>query len=106
MKALFTILLQMKIVKIENIAWSYGDAILAFAFFGDVVTFGTTYRTITHSMLLWVWFGIDNHGKAIFLGFVLLQDESAESFSWALQVCGQKSLRPFSIYIHFSSQFS
>ncbi|XP_057506988.1 putative protein FAR1-RELATED SEQUENCE 10 [Actinidia eriantha] len=71
--------------KIENIAWSYGDAIRAFAFFGDVITFDTTYRSITHSMLLGVWFGIDNHGKAIFLGCVLLQDESAQSFSWALQ---------------------
>ncbi|CAL5390811.1 unnamed protein product [Camellia sinensis] len=71
--------------KIENIAWSYGDAVRAFAVFGDVLTFDTTYRSITYNMLLGVWFGIDNHGKAIFLGCVLIQDENSQSFSWALQ---------------------
>ncbi|XP_059661249.1 putative protein FAR1-RELATED SEQUENCE 10 [Cornus florida] len=71
--------------KIENIAWSYGDSVRAFSVFGDVVTFDTTYRSITYNMLLGVWFGIDNHGKAIFLGCVLLQDETSQSFTWALQ---------------------
>uniref|UniRef100_A0A5B7BMD9 Protein FAR1-RELATED SEQUENCE n=1 Tax=Davidia involucrata TaxID=16924 RepID=A0A5B7BMD9_DAVIN len=71
--------------KIENIAWSYGDSIRAFSVFGDVVTFDTTYRSITYNMLLGVWFGIENYGKAIFLGCVLLQDENSQSFSWALQ---------------------
>ena len=34
-----------------------------------------------------VFFGIDNNGKAMLLGCVLLQDESCRSFTWALQVC-------------------
>ncbi|KAM7498451.1 hypothetical protein LguiA_022865 [Lonicera macranthoides] len=72
--------------KVENIAWAYGDSIRAFSVFGDVVTFDTTYRSITYNMLLGVWFGMDNHGKAVFLGCVLLQDETPRSFSWALQV--------------------
>ncbi|XP_052178953.1 putative protein FAR1-RELATED SEQUENCE 10 isoform X2 [Diospyros lotus] len=71
--------------KLENIAWSYGEAVHAFSVFGDVVTFDTTYRSITYNMLLGVWFGMDNHGKPIFLGCVMLQDESSRSFSWALQ---------------------
>lgn len=71
--------------KVENIAWSYGDSVRAFTMFGDVVTFDTTYRSITYGMLLGVWLGIDNHGKAIFFGCVLLQDETSRSFSWALQ---------------------
>nr|GMC70644.1 FAR1-RELATED SEQUENCE 10 [Ipomoea batatas] len=71
--------------KVENIAWVYGDAVRAAAIFGDVVTFDTTYRSITYNMLLGVWFAIDNHGKAIFLGCVLMQDETSQSFSWALQ---------------------
>lgn len=72
--------------KVENIAWAYGESVRAFSLFGDVVTFETTYRSITYNMLLGVWFGIDNHGKAVLLGCVLLQDETSQSFSWALQV--------------------
>lgn len=72
--------------KVENIAWAYGDSVRAFSVFGDVVTFDTTYRSITYNLLLGVWFGISNHGRAIFLGCALLQDETSQSFSWALQV--------------------
>ncbi|XP_062150677.1 putative protein FAR1-RELATED SEQUENCE 10 [Alnus glutinosa] len=71
--------------KVENIAWSSGDSVRAYAVFGDVVTFDTTYRSITYGLLLGVWFGIDNHGKAIFFGCVLLQEENSHSFAWALQ---------------------
>lgn len=71
--------------KVENIAWSYGDSVHAFSIFGDVVCFDTTYRSITYGMLFGAWLGIDNHGKTIFFGCVLLQDETPRSFSWALQ---------------------
>ncbi|KAL7086477.1 hypothetical protein ACP275_13G004900 [Erythranthe tilingii] len=72
--------------KVENIAWTYGDSIEAFSLFGDVVTIDTSYRSVTYSMILGMWFGIDNHGRPIFFGCTLLQDESSKSFSWALQV--------------------
>ncbi|KAK4846609.1 hypothetical protein QYF36_019816 [Acer negundo] len=71
--------------KVENIAWSHGDSIRAYSLFGDVVTFDTTYRSITYGLLLGVWFGMDNHGETISFGCVLLQDESSQSFIWALQ---------------------
>lgn len=71
--------------KVENIAWLYGDSVRAYTLYGDVVTFDTTYRSITYGLLLGVWFGMDNHGKAILYGCVLLQDESSHSFTWALQ---------------------
>ncbi|KAI5565778.1 hypothetical protein BDE02_14G143000 [Populus trichocarpa] len=76
--------------KVENIAWLYGDSVRAYTLYGDVVTFDTTYRSITYGLLLGVWFGMDNHGKAILYGCVLLQDESSHSFTWALQVCGKE----------------
>ena len=78
--------------KVENIAWTFGDSVRAYTVFGDVVTFDTTYRSITYGLLLGVWFGIDSHGKAIFFGSVLLQEENSHSFAWALQVCGRKFL--------------
>lgn len=72
--------------KVENIAWCYSDAMSAFSVFGDVVYFDTSYQSITYSMLFGAWFGINNYGKTIFFGSVLLQDETQRSFSWALQV--------------------
>lgn len=71
--------------KVENIAWTFGDSVRAYTVFGDVVTFDTTYRSITYGLLLGAWFGIDSHGKAIFFGSVLLQEENSHSFAWALQ---------------------
>lgn len=71
---------------VENIAWSYSDSVHANAMFGDVVYFDTTYRSITYGLVFGAWFGIDNYGRTIFFGCVLLQDETPQSFSWALQV--------------------
>ncbi|ESW19620.1 hypothetical protein PHAVU_006G140500 [Phaseolus vulgaris] len=71
--------------KVENVAWSYGDSVNANAMFGDVVYFDTSYRSVTYGLLFGVWFGIDSYGRTIFYGCVLLQDETPQSFSWALQ---------------------
>ncbi|KAL5575837.1 hypothetical protein UlMin_017536 [Ulmus minor] len=71
--------------KVENVAWSYADSVHGYSMFGDVVYFDISYRSITYGMLFGAWLGIDNHGRTIFFGCVLLQDETARSFSWALQ---------------------
>ncbi|KAJ8748602.1 hypothetical protein K2173_007592 [Erythroxylum novogranatense] len=71
--------------KVESIAWSYGESVRAYSLYGDVVIFDTSYRSITYGLVLGMWFGMDNNGKAIFFGCVLLQDESSQSFTWALQ---------------------
>ncbi|KAL0560179.1 hypothetical protein IC582_000576 [Cucumis melo] len=71
--------------KVENISWAYGDPIRAYSVFGDVVSFETSYCSITFGLLLGVWFGMNNHGKAIILSCALLQEENPHSFSWAVQ---------------------
>lgn len=72
--------------KVENIAWSYGDSVNANALFGDVIYFDISYRSVAYGLHFGVWFGIDNCGRTILFGCVLLQDETPQSFSWALQV--------------------
>ncbi|CAN6683009.1 unnamed protein product [Malus baccata var. baccata] len=54
--------------------------------FGDAVYFDTSYQSITYGVLFGAWLGIDNHGRTIFFGCVLLQDETPHSFSWAFQI--------------------
>lgn len=71
--------------KVENIAWSYGESVGAYNIFGDVVMFDTTFRSISYGILLCLFFGVDNHGRAIFFGCALLQDETSHSFTWALK---------------------
>ncbi|KAI5447033.1 putative protein FAR1-RELATED SEQUENCE 10 [Lathyrus oleraceus] len=71
--------------KVENIAWSYGDSVNANALFGDVIYFDISYRSVAYGLHFGVWFGIDNCGRTILFGCVLLQDETPQSFSWALQ---------------------
>ncbi|XP_041994253.1 putative protein FAR1-RELATED SEQUENCE 10 isoform X2 [Salvia splendens] len=71
--------------KVENVAWSFGDSIHAFDMFGDVVYFDSTYSSMEYGMLFGAWFGIDNHGKVLFFGCALMQDETPQSLAWSLQ---------------------
>ncbi|CAK8531276.1 unnamed protein product [Lathyrus sativus] len=71
--------------KVENIAWSYGDSVNANALFGDAIYFDISYRSVAYGLLFGAWFGIDNCGRTILFGCVFLQDETPQSFSWALQ---------------------
>ncbi|PIN18611.1 hypothetical protein CDL12_08714 [Handroanthus impetiginosus] len=71
--------------KVENIAWSFGDSVHAYDMFGDVVYFDSTYRSMSYGMLFGAWLGINNHGRTLFFGCALLQDETPRSFAWTLQ---------------------
>ncbi|XP_059310203.1 protein FAR1-RELATED SEQUENCE 11-like [Lycium ferocissimum] len=72
--------------RLEHIIWAFGDSIRAYEIFGDVVVFYTTYRLNRYEMPLGIWIGADNHGNSIFFGCVLLRNEKASSFSWALKL--------------------
>ena len=73
--------------KVGMIAWTYQDSILLYSMYGDVVLFETTYESITYGMTFGVWLGINNNGRTVLFGCVLLHDETPQSFSRALQVC-------------------
>ncbi|KAG6418964.1 hypothetical protein SASPL_121171 [Salvia splendens] len=71
--------------KVENVAWSFSDSIHAYDMFGDVVYFDSTYSSMVYGMIFGAWFGIDNHGKVLFFGCALMQDETPQSLAWSLQ---------------------
>ncbi|EYU27664.1 hypothetical protein ABFS82_13G136000 [Erythranthe guttata] len=71
--------------RVENVAWSCGDSVHAYDMFGDVVYFDSTYRSMNYGLSFGAWLGINNHGKILFFGCALLQDENPRSFAWALQ---------------------
>lgn len=49
-------------------------------FFGDVVTFDTTYRTNLYDMAFVLFVGVNNNFQSIILAGVLMRDEQVESF--------------------------
>lgn len=85
--------------KVESIAWSYANSVNAYSLFSDVVYFDTSYQSITYGMIFGAWLGIDNNGRVILFGCTLLQDESASSFVWALQVDIFTSFKPIPYFV-------
>ncbi|KAE8802207.1 Protein FAR1-RELATED SEQUENCE 5 [Hordeum vulgare] len=55
---------------------------MQYRFFGDVITFNTTYRTNLYDVPFGVLVGVNNHFQSIILARVLIRDEQQESFEW------------------------
>ena len=53
-----------------------------YAYFGDVVTFDTTFRTNKEARPLGVFAGFNNFRETVIFGATLLYDETIESFEW------------------------
>ncbi|XP_044957345.1 protein FAR1-RELATED SEQUENCE 5-like isoform X1 [Hordeum vulgare subsp. vulgare] len=68
--------------KVKNLMWENGSRRLQYKFFGDVVTFDTTYRTNHYDMPFGLFVGVNNHYQSIILAGVLMRDEQEESFEW------------------------
>lgn len=68
--------------RIKNLMWTNGTSRDQYKYFGDVITFDTTYRTILYDMPFGLFVGVNNHFQSIILGGVLVQDEKVESFEW------------------------
>jgi hypothetical protein len=51
---------------------------MQYKYFGDVVTFDTTYRTNLYDMPFGLFVGVNNHFQSIILGGVVLRDEQTE----------------------------
>ena len=60
--------------------WSNGTSRRDITFFGDVLTFDTTYRTNLYDMPFGLFVGVNNHFQSIFLGGVFMRSESVDSF--------------------------
>lgn len=64
--------------------WTNGNSKLQYKFFGDVITFDTTYRTNLYDMPFGLFVGVNNHFQSVILAGVLMRDEQVESFQWVL----------------------
>ncbi|XBH59125.1 hypothetical protein VPH35_080431 [Triticum aestivum] len=68
--------------RIRNLLWSTGASRAQYHYFGDAITFDTTYRTNMYDMPYGLFVGVNNHFQSIIFGGVLVRDETEESFEW------------------------
>ncbi|CAJ2663636.1 unnamed protein product [Trifolium pratense] len=71
--------------EITNIFWADAQMINDYGYFGDVITFDTTYKTNKDYRPLGVFVGLNNHRQTIIFGAALLYDETIPSFQWLFE---------------------
>ncbi|RYQ90945.1 hypothetical protein Ahy_B09g096864 isoform A [Arachis hypogaea] len=57
----------------------------AFEYFGDVVSFDTTYNTNRYNFVLGSFIGVNHHGQSTLLGCALIKNEDIQSFKWLFE---------------------
>ncbi|KAK9285282.1 hypothetical protein L1049_024472 [Liquidambar formosana] len=66
----------------SNIFWADPKARTNYTYFGDTVTFDTTYRSNRYRLPFAPFTGINHHGQPVLFGCALLINESEASFAW------------------------
>ncbi|RYR72711.1 hypothetical protein Ahy_A02g006926 isoform J [Arachis hypogaea] len=65
--------------------WADARSRAAFEYFGDVISFDTTYNTNRYNLVCGSFVGVNHHGQSILLGCSLMKNEEIESFKWLFQ---------------------
>ena len=58
--------------RIRNLLWSTGASKAQYYYFGDAITFDTTYRTNMYDMPFGQFVGVNNHFQSVIFGGVLI----------------------------------
>lgn len=66
----------------RNLIWSRGASRSQYHYFGDAITFDTTYHTNLYDMPFGLLVGVNNHFQSVIFGGVLVRDETVETFQW------------------------
>ncbi|XP_035545971.1 protein FAR1-RELATED SEQUENCE 4-like [Juglans regia] len=69
-------------LRIINVFWVDARSRAAYEYFGDVITFDTTYLTNRYGMPFAPFVGVNHHGQSILLGAGLLSNEDTATFVW------------------------
>ncbi|RYR18655.1 hypothetical protein Ahy_B03g063275 [Arachis hypogaea] len=66
-------------------AKEFGKYLAAFEYFGDVISFDTTYNTNRYNLVCGSFVGVNHHGQSTLLRCSLMKNEEIESFKWLFQ---------------------
>ncbi|RYR39354.1 hypothetical protein Ahy_A09g044858 [Arachis hypogaea] len=65
--------------------WADARSRAVFEYFGDVISFDTTYNTNRYNLVCGSFVGVNHHGQSTLLGCSLMKNEEIESFKWLFQ---------------------
>ncbi|KAL5779455.1 hypothetical protein ACOSQ2_010192 [Xanthoceras sorbifolium] len=68
-----------------NLFWTDSMSRNDYLYFGDVLSFNSTYRTNAYRRLLVIFVGVNHNNKTIVFDFRLLVDKTIETYSWILK---------------------
>jgi hypothetical protein len=68
--------------RLQNVFWADARSRAAYEYFGEVITFDTTYLTNKYDMPFAPFVGVNHHGQSILLGCALLSNENTQTFTW------------------------
>lgn len=68
--------------RLRNLFWADARSRAAYQYFGDVVTFDTTYLIDKYDLPLVSFVGMNHHGQLVLLGCGLVSDETADTYLW------------------------
>jgi len=71
--------------RIRNVFWANARTRAACKYFGDVISFETTYLTNKYDMPFAPFVGVNHHRHSILLGCGLLSSEDTSSFIWLFE---------------------
>ncbi|KAG7539711.1 Zinc finger SWIM-type [Arabidopsis thaliana x Arabidopsis arenosa] len=67
---------------VGNVFWADPKARMDFTYFGDTVTFDTTYRSNRYRLPFAPFTGVNHHGQPILFGCAFIINETEASFLW------------------------
>ncbi|XP_016185233.1 protein FAR1-RELATED SEQUENCE 5-like [Arachis ipaensis] len=68
--------------RFKTIFWADARSRVAYEYFGDVVSFDTTYKTNRYDMPFGFFVEVNHHGNSVLLRCGLLTKENSGSFTW------------------------
>ncbi|RYR28011.1 hypothetical protein Ahy_B01g052106 [Arachis hypogaea] len=85
---------------IKHAFWADARSRAAFDYFGDVVSFDTTYNTNRYNLVLGSFVGVNHHGQSTLLGCALIKNEDIQSFKWLFEcwLCCMGGKAPKELY--------
>ncbi|KAG6700545.1 hypothetical protein I3842_08G117700 [Carya illinoinensis] len=77
--------MQYKNYGLKNVFWVDARSRVAYGYFGDIVTFDTTYLTNRYGMSFAHSIGVNHHGQSILFGAGLISSEDIDTFVWLFE---------------------
>lgn len=71
--------------RLRNVFWVDAKGMEDYTYFGDVVSFDTTYFTSKYKIPLVLFIGVNHHIQPTLLGCALVADDTIYTFAWLLQ---------------------